>query len=374
MNLLFITHEANRTGAPIMLLELLKWITQKTSDIEVSVLALRDGNLRSDFEKNCTNYYSFEEEIKQERPSLFDRIALKLFGNRKSSNRKLFLNSLQTEGFTVVYANTVVSLSLACEIKEQSDIKIIGHIHELPTIIEFMVPRFKKMIPEIDQFIAASNLVEANLIERYRIKKERITRIYECSKVDGNKNSDKKRDKFLVGASGEAHWRKGSDVFIQVARYLKAHYPELEVEFQWVGKLSRVEKLIIDEDLKKLKLNNVHFVGEITNPYDYYKNFDVFLMTSREDPFPLVCIEVGLLGKPIILFEGATGTQEIVEKGGGFIVPYLNVEAMAEKIVNYYQNPKLIQKHGAVNAVEFQNFSPDKICPQIFEVIKNVIS
>lgn len=60
-------------------------------------------------------------------------------------------------------------------------------------------------------------------------------------------------------------------------------------------------------------------------------------MTSREDPFPLVSIEVGLLGKPIISFEKAVGTNEILQDAGGFIVPYLSIEDMAQKALLYYQ-------------------------------------
>src|SRR5690606_10497838 len=124
--------------------------------------------------------------------------------------------------------------------------------------------------------------------------------------------------------SGLVDWRKGYDVFIQVARYIKKQRPELDIQFTWVGSISKTNRIIIEEDLLKLGLKEtVSFVEELSNPYNVYNSFDVFLMCSREDPFPLVCIEMGMLLKPIICFEKATGTAEIISKGGGEIVAYL---------------------------------------------------
>ena len=123
-------------------------------------------------------------------------------------------------------------------------------------------------------------------------------------------------------------------MFLQVARIIKKKYPEANIQFVWVGN-EGTDKLIIDTDIKRLKLSNVvKFTGEVSNPITYFNNFDVFLLTSREDPFPLVCIEVAKLGKPIICFKGASGTAEVLEQGGGKVVSYLDVEAMATKVMN----------------------------------------
>ena len=78
-----------------------------------------------------------------------------------------------------------------------------------------------------------------------------------------------------------------------------------------------------------------------------------------------------MLGKPIISFEQATGTNEIIAKGGGYIVPYLNIEAMSKKVIHYIENPEIRIEHGKKNAVEFSRFTPENICPELFSVLKN---
>jgi glycosyltransferase involved in cell wall biosynthesis len=174
-------------------------------------------------------------------------------------------------------------------------------------------------------------------------------------------------------ASRTVFWRKGHDVFIQVARYIKENHTETQIQFVWVGKISPAEQVIVHEDLLKLGLvDSVHFVGQQENPHPYFEDFDLFLMTSREDPFPLVCIEVGMMGKPIVCFDKATGTQEVIEKGGGRVVPYLNVEKMAAAVVDYYEDRELLKTDGLEAQELFSKFTPEIQCPQIFDILKNV--
>ena len=64
-------------------------------------------------------------------------------------------------------------------------------------------------------------------------------------------------------------------------------------------------------------------------------------MTSREDPFPLVAIEAASLGKPIICFENASGIPELMDGKGGFVVPYMNIDEMMNKIIKLYENKEM---------------------------------
>ena len=119
--------------------------------------------------------------------------------------------------------------------------------------------------------------------------------------------------------------------------------------------------------------NSLEFTGQTDQPAHYFKDMDLFLMTSREDPFPLVCIEVGMMGKPIICFDGATGTEEIVQDKGGKIVPYLDIRQMAETVLEYYNDAELVKQHGDYNREAFREFSPEKISLQIERIIEDLV-
>jgi len=370
--ILFISHDASRTGAPMVLFHFLKWLQLNQPEIQADLLVLQGGNLESHFKGVVRNYFDYEIKTATKKLSRKQQILLKVGLFKKPNLKENLLLELCDNNYDVVYANTIASVKLAYDLVSKNEsAKFILHLHELNAIIRLMVPNFDVYTMAIDQFITPAKMVKDNLITNWNVSENKIDVVYECAEIKESQKRNKTGEKFIIGASGTVHWRKGQDVFIQVARYLCKHYPENNFKFVWVGTVSVTEHLIIEEDLIKLGLKDkVFFIGEVENPEDYYKDFDVFLMTSREDPFPLVCIEVGMSGMPIISFENAVGTNEVLVKGGGFVVPYLDIEAMANKVIEYYENPLLLSDHGAINKNAFSQFTPDLICPQFFSIIK----
>jgi len=77
-----------------------------------------------------------------------------------------------------------------------------------------------------------------------------------------------------------------------------------------------------------------------------------------------------MLGKPIICFEKASGSAEVLNIGGGFVVPYLNIERMAEKVIFYYKNQGIMDQHGKESQLQFSRFTPENICPQIWSILQ----
>jgi len=126
----------------------------------------------------------------------------------------------------------------------------------------------------------------------------------------------------------------------------------------------------------KTSLNSLiyNYLTILLTHYCYYTLFDIFISVSREDPFPLVCMENAALAKPIICFEGSGGMPGFVQDDAGFVVPYLDVDTMADKIHELYQNKTLRQKLGE-NAKKkmLNNYSMEKSIESIIEIIKRNI-
>lgn len=370
MNILFITHETSRTGAPFVLLYLLRWLKSQPQTHHITLLSLRRGALHDDFKSVVNDIYELSDVDK--RLPFTTRALNKAFKRSRISKKDELVDAIADTTFDIIYSNTILSMPYGNRVKtKQSDAKHIVHVHELNAIINMLSLNFGKEIKSVDHFIAASNLVKQNLLSNWNIPPSQVTRVYECSQTEVKEQEKTPNSVFHVGGSGTVHWRKGSDLFVQVANIIKTKYPDASVKYTWVGHHSDKERIIIEEDIRKMGLQDqVSFTGQVNDPQTYYNDFDVFLMTSREDPFPLVCIEVGMLGKPIICFEGATGSEEVISKGGGVLVPYLNVEAMADQVMQYYENRDLCTAHGSVNKEEFSKFTPELICPQYYEVIE----
>lgn len=369
--ILFITHDTSRTGAPIILLFFIKWIKKNHPNIGVDIIAINGGELEAEFFAVSDSFN--KKPIK----SFWSKFILKIYKLFKYNKRsEKWLRKYKNTNYDFVYANTVSSIPLASVINNSNkQSRLVAHIHELETVIQLLLPNFEKYIPKIDLFIAVSKMVRITLEEKYLVPSSKIDLTHEFSPLQIPKNKDRNFNKFIVGASGTLHWRKGGDVFLQVVRYINMHYPDIEIEFHWVGALPKLEKVIIENDIKKLNLEKfIYFTGVLKDPVKYYKNFNLFILPSREDPFPLVCIEMGMMGVPIICFEKATGITEVLNEGGGTIIPYLNIENMAMQIVEYYNKPELLRLHGSEAEKLFSKFTPQEICPQLFNNLERCLS
>jgi glycosyltransferase involved in cell wall biosynthesis len=378
--ILFISHNATRTGAPIVLLTLLQYV-KSLELFDFDILLIEGGELEKDFRK-LGNVTVLHKPVKM---NLLNRILLIFFDFKKAEINK-YLKSIQTNKYDLVYANTILSNDVALRIKQiVPDTKIVLHLHELQYVISEMVgtEKFRNQLRNIDHVIAVSKAVQENLVSKYEFNLQDSTVIYEFSvnvesgykvQTDIRKELGISDDTFVVGAAGEVQWRKGYDVFLLLARYYVKKYPNQKIHFIWLGQIYEHIQKQIDFDLEKMGMSDkVSFVGKKNNPMDYYSIFDVFTMVSREDPFPLVCLEVGALSKPIICFENAGGIPELIVKNNGFIVPYLDIVAMSEKInFLYVNNDELNSMCLKSREIVVGKFSKEKQIKSIIELIKKI--
>ena len=130
----------------------------------------------------------------------------------------------------------------------------------------------------------------------------------------------------------------------------------------------------INHDHRRLhQKERVIFTGFVKDPQNYFATFDLFALTSREDPFPLVALEAASLGKPVICFENAGGMPEFIETDAGSIVPYGDVEAFSERIGDYLRTPDRIAAEGEAARIKTSNrFSQENACNRLYEIISGI--
>ena len=103
--------------------------------------------------------------------------------------------------------------------------------------------------------------------------------------------------------------------------------------FVWVGGGPALELAQFEHDARLAGLGDrIRFTGAVTDAADYLAAADVFALTSRQDSYPLTALEAAALQKPIVCFAGAGGMPEFVEEDCGFVVPYLDATAMADRV------------------------------------------
>ncbi|MGB7947215.1 MAG: glycosyltransferase [Candidatus Binatia bacterium] len=245
---------------------------------------------------------------------------------------------------SLVYVNTLVPGDVAAQLAKLK-IPLITHVHELENAIKRWCVKedLDQLIELSDHFIAASPPVAANLTSAHQVPAEKVTTVYafiKCQKGDNDprgritvrKQKQLPEDGFIVFGCGTTDWRKGPDLFIDVADQakrlgLKNGY------FFWLGG-SPEELKDLAAKVRKLGLEGcVFFLGEVPDARSYFAAGDVFLLTSREDPFPLVCLEAADCGLPVVCFNKAGGMPDFVQDDAGYVLPSGDTKAMAESLL-----------------------------------------
>ncbi len=116
-----------------------------------------------------------------------------------------------------------------------------------------------------------------------------------------------------VAMCGLAQHRKGADIFLGVAERLPQY------DFVWVGPWAPPETDLNDaiyERSKALELPSFYWTGLTSNPYAHLGRTDALVLTSREDPNPLVVAEALLLGKRVLAFSETGASTLMLERFG----------------------------------------------------------
>jgi glycosyltransferase involved in cell wall biosynthesis len=149
-----------------------------------------------------------------------------------------------------------------------------------------------------------------------------------------------------VFGCGTTDWRKGPDLFVEIAARACAAVPQLR--FFWIGAGSREEQRALDKLIARLGLTGrVSFLGERPDARSYLGAGHIFLLPSREDPFPLVALEAADAGVPIVCFEGAGGMPGFVGQECGRVVPFEDIDAAAAVIRELAGDEALRRRLGA---------------------------
>jgi glycosyltransferase involved in cell wall biosynthesis len=354
-SILFVSHDVNRAGAQLFIFNTMMHLKKNGHQI-VLLSKATWGSMVADFENEFPVFY-LEKKYKK---------------NNFSKNQTCIEYLKSTFKFDLIYVNTIACVDLLRPLKTAFNLPMISHIHELKYSIQQYGPKNAEedLFNFSDKIIACSQAVKDNLAIHGDEKKIVLVHSFVNNELTLNKiaQTDKlailakyniPKDKVLIGACGNADWRKAPDLFIQIARKVLILIPN--ACFVWIGiDLQSEIGIQISFDLGKLGIEKqVILIAPNPDAVEIISCLSMFLVSSREDPFPLVMLEAALAEKPIVGFEQSGGVSEFVEKDAGFISPYLNLEDIAEKICSLIDSESLrnsLGKRAKAKVLELYSF------------------
>ena len=332
--MLVVSHEAQRTGAPKVAIEIQRSLHGE-NETEVVSLLRSGGPLTGGFA--ATSDRLRREPLARMRAVL--RRSRRLRKRVDLLDELIAWSMLKRSRPTVVYLNTVKS---ACYVRPALwlGIPTILHVHELGPLASSTLRRYQIGERWKDvRLVACSTAARDGLAELVRVPVgdidvvhspvdtvdvERRGQAVGSSAGDGGGSSP-----LVVVACGLVNERKGADLWVRVVRAVRDKRPELAVRFQWVGRRpgrwpgDLAKELGVDD--------RIDWVGELAEPHPLIAAADLFTLPSREDPFPLVVLEAMALARPIVAFD-VGGVREQLDDTG-VVVPAEDVATMAGAVV-----------------------------------------
>jgi glycosyltransferase involved in cell wall biosynthesis len=300
-----------------------------------------------------------------------------------NADRKSFVGTL-TIFFSILYY------------VKQNNIRIIHSHHRYFDLLSFFMKRFspvktvitvhskvfnKKLFSyKSDKILVVSNAIKLHLMENFNVDPVNIHLINNfVDKNEINITLNKKeifseiglnQELQLIGYFGRLDIKeKGVDVLLNALEMVTKINPSVFLILAGNG---------IDEiELKKSALEKklpVMFLGNIDNIWNYLNACDIVILPSRIEPFNLVMIEAGLLGKPVIGAEVDGIAETLKDHITGILFCKENADDLKNKTIELLSDKNLMERIGSNIKDMVQNgYSPENIIPLIEEIYRGLL-
>jgi glycosyltransferase involved in cell wall biosynthesis len=334
MKVVLVGHDAFTSGAQQLLIHMGK-VLKNRFGVEISFVLMGDGDMVPAYEALAETYVATRQA------NLWEALAE-------------HISQLKARGFGFVITNSLFSGAAAGAFADYG-FEVCSLIHELPTIVRehHGVPFYEAIREKAQTVVFPNRFVHDEITREFGVPVQRsVVRAQGIYKELTVADDARTRIRDALGLSskdrlviniGHGDLRKGVDVFVAIADQISKTHKD--IHFVWLG--SQHPNMIswITRDLERRGNTNVHFIPFAMDVGSYLAASDLFFLSSREDPFPSVVLEALALGLPVATFDYGGGYVELLkDRRLGFCIPYLDIEAAAQRIPAALNNRSLYTK------------------------------
>lgn len=311
MSVTIVLHEATRTGAP-KVGGIIAAALQKYYDVRI--VCLSDGPLLG----------WLQQQVGPERVTLLSSGTLR-YRATFTDRVRMAEAALKDDPSEIVYVNSLAASEFIIAGKSVGSVVAL-HLHEKSAEMrKLMALDLAKveLLPMCDGIVLAADDLEHDLAEVFGFVPDKCLRFgivvdaAEIGRLAQQREAAARNaagdpiewgERTVIGMCGVASPRKGCDIFFEAAGRLPEH------DFLWIGNWGPNEapENTVYDDFLAARLPNLYVSGGVDNPYQYIDRLDLFFLSSREDPNPLVLAEAMLLRIPILVFSATTAVTDFL--------------------------------------------------------------
>lgn len=316
--ILFITHQLSRTGAPIVLLDMIKLCKREGADIDV--ITMMDGELGEQLH-NMGIDYKIMKRFYPEKERLLS----------------------EWSRYNLVVANTIVTYEVI-HVLNGSKIPVIWWLHEGRQYFEYfasVIPHFGTIGSNIHTY-AVSPYVKSVIKDIYKCDVPMMHFAVDGYEGEADKHYERKRDVVKFLTAGTFSKIKGQDILAAAIRMLPDEYMK-KAEFSFCGNEAAVDEEVYTSvcELEK-DYNNVHMLHQLTRQQTIscMEDADCLIVPSRIEPLSAVAIEMMMTGGAVLCTD-VCGIAYYVEDGeNGYVTSSDDPQRLADSAdklgIEYY--------------------------------------
>ena len=243
------------------------------------------------------------------------------------------------------------------------------------------IKKYKKQYKKYSKIFAITRVMKEEFINKVGIDEKKVELVYnpiDLKLIEKKaENVEKKYENYLK-----------QDYFLQVSRLTQQKQPEHLVDIYYKLKQAGIkEKLyfigdgekkeIIKQKIKEYNLeNDIILLGQIENPYPFFKNAKLFVHTAKYEGLPTVLLESLALGTPVVSYDCPTGPRDILGKNSeyGELIPLNDKDEFVEKVYELMINNKKYENYKKLSFVRANDFSMESNKTKLKELIENINS
>lgn len=164
-----------------------------------------------------------------------------------------------------------------------------------------------------------------------------------------------------VLAIGRLTQIKGFDLLLEAWIRVNKTKPDWKLVIVGEGEeRGQLTEFIIKNELTE----SVSLVGKTSNVDKYYKQAEMFCLSSRFEGFPMVLLETLAFGLPVVSFDCDTGPAEVLEDTGSILVPKNDINHLALSLIELMNDEGRRDKIRNRSKQKSEMYQPDHIVKQ----------
>ena len=244
---------------------------------------------------------------------------------------------------------------------------------------EEKIEKYKKQYKKYDKILAICDTMRDEFVDILGIDKTKVELVYNPINLERIKekaeNPNPDYEKYLK-----------EDYFLQVSRLTQQKQPEYLVDIYhklkqrgikeklyFIGNGEKIE--LIKQKIKEYKLeNDVILLGQIENPYPFFKNAKLFVHTAKYEGLPTVLLESLAFGTPVVAYDCPTGPKDILGKNNkyGALIPLNDKDTFVEKVYELMNNNEKYENYKNQSLIRANDFSMENNRTKLKELIENI--